>query len=298
MNVSIIIPVCADSQAIAEAIAGLRAQTLTSWEAIVVDGGVSPEIAAVIARSAGQDPRIRVVRRPGIGLNEARNSGAKLARFKWLLFFDPEHKLLPELLARLTHVAAAPRFDAVSSQWAYVAPDGALLAEEFWGAPGDMFATFASHPAFPLHACIVRTSVFEAVGGFDTRRSTCADWDLWQRIARIGARFGSVDEALALIAMQASQDSTDLRQLLADGLRLIALGQAPDARVAHLLPAHANGLPREQAPNARFIFACMVAGLALGPGHLLVKVLGHAVDLDQRAGGVGAGARIAGGVRS
>jgi len=275
VNVSIIIPICAASETVAEAIAALRAQTLTSWEAIVVDGGVSPEIATAIARSAGQDPRIRIVRRPGVGLNEARNSGAKLARFKWLLFFDPEDKLRPELLARLAHVVAADSsFDAVYSKWAYRAPDGALLAEEFWGAPGDMFATFASRPAFPLHACIVRTSVFEVVGGFDARCTTCADWDLWQRIARTGARFGMVDEALALVAMRANQDPTDLRQILADGLRLIALGQAPDSRVAHLLPAHANGLPREQAPNARFIYACTVAGLALGRGEDARPLLG------------------------
>ncbi len=267
MNVSIIIPVRSGTESIAAALAALRAQTLTSWEAIVVDGSALSEIAAAIAHSAEQDPRIRIVSLPGSGINEARNRGANLARFTWLLFFDPEDQLVPELLARLTHVVAAdPSFDAVYSKWAYVAPDGALLAEEFWGQPGDMFALFASRPAFPLHASIIRKSLFDVIGGFDATCRTCADWDLWQRIARIGARFGMVDEVLALIAMCPEQESPDLHRLLTDGLHLIALGHAPDSRVANLLPPHANGLPPEQASHARFLYACTVAGRALGRG--------------------------------
>jgi peptidoglycan/xylan/chitin deacetylase (PgdA/CDA1 family) len=282
VNVSIIIPVCPESKTIDRTLAALHDQTFGDWEAIVVDCGAPPELAAVIARSAEQDSRIRVASRPGIGLNDARNSGAGLARFKWLLFCNPEDWLLPEALMRLTQ-AAAPRFEAVYCKWAYIAPEDELLTEEFWGAAGDMFEVFASRPAFPLHACIVRASIFKAVGGFDARCTTCADWDLWQRIARTGAHFGMVDEALALVAIGPSRDAADLHQLLADGLRLIALGQASDSRVVHLAPPHANGLPCEHAPSARFLYACRVAGLALGRGEDPRALLG-ALNGEQAPG--------------
>ena len=76
---------------------------------------------------------------------------------------------------------------------------------------GDMFAVFARHSAFAMHACIVRRLLVDAVGGFDTSLRTCEDWDLWQRIARTGSRFGVIREVLAFYRMRRSRPRATAR---------------------------------------------------------------------------------------
>src|SRR5437763_303868 len=88
---------------------------------------------------------------------------------------------------------------------------------------------------------VLATSFVEAVGGFAPSLRTCEDWDLWQRVARTGARFGVVREVLALYCMQPASASVDGPQMLADGLRVITQGHAPDRRVPNPHPAYADG---------------------------------------------------------
>src|SRR4029077_8559378 len=99
-------------------------------------------------------------------------------------------------------------------------------------AGADLFQVLTRCCAFAIHACVVRRSLVETVGGFDPDLSTCEDWDLWQRIARTGARFARVPEALALYRMRAASASLHARRLLADGLRVIDRRPGPDPRVA------------------------------------------------------------------
>jgi hypothetical protein len=112
----------------------------------------------------------------------------------------------------------------------------------------------------------VRKSLVDAVGGFDVSLRKSPDWDLWQRVARTGARFGHVDETLAFYRMQPNSSSLDARQLLADGLQVLQRGHAPDPRVLQPHPDHANGLPGDNIECQKFYLLCWCAGLLLGAG--------------------------------
>ena len=267
MNVSVIIPAYNAAGTIAETLTSLRAQTYEGWEAIVVDDGSSDETAAIVQGIAQQDPRIRIVNQARMGVSAARNRGISLARFNWVLFLDADDWLLPLHLERMTRALIAdPDLDAVHCGWARVAPDGTRVGEKYWPQSGDLFPVFARLCPFAIHACIVRRSLVEAVGGFDTSLRTCEDWDLWQRIARAGARFGAIREILALYRMRPGSASSDGARFLADGLRVITQGHSPDPRVSNPQPAHADGLPAEQLPSVRLHFASWPAGLVLGRG--------------------------------
>ncbi len=131
---------------------------------------------------------------------------------------------------------------------------------------GDLFPTLARRVAFPVHACVVRKSLVEDVGRFDTSLRTCTDWDMWQRIARTGARFGAVDEVLAFYRMRPNGASLDAYQLFKDDLRVLKQGHAPDPRVPNPKPEHANGAPPEQIQTQEFYLLSWCAGLLLGSG--------------------------------
>ncbi len=265
MNVSIIIPAHNAAETIAETLESVLTQTHRDWEAIVVDDG-SNDATADIARSfAERDARIRVVSQPHQGVSTARNVGIKLARYDWLLFLDADDWLLPLHLERLTDALVSNRdLDAVYCGWVRVAPDGTPLGEQYGLQSSDPFVFFSRNSDFAIHTCIVRRSLVEAVGGFDVSFKTCEDWDLWQRIARTGARFKGVHELLALYRVKENSASADGFQMFTDGLRVLKQGHAPDARVRDPDPAHANGLPSEQLPSQEFYFLSWCAGLLLG----------------------------------
>jgi peptidoglycan/xylan/chitin deacetylase (PgdA/CDA1 family) len=267
VNVSIIIPAHDAAETIAETLESLLAQTYSGWEAIVVDDGSSDETAAIAASFAERDARIRVISQPQGGVSDARNAGIALARYAWLLFLDADDWLLPQHLKRMTNALISdPDLDAVHCGWTHVAPDGRLSGEQYCPQLGDLFAVLTRYCAFAVHACVVRRSLVEAVGGFDPTLRTCEEWDLWQRIARSGARFGAIREVLALYRMRPDSLSVNSRQLLDDGLRVITRGHSSDPRVPNPHPSHAHGQPAEQLPGARLRFACWAAGLAVGHG--------------------------------
>jgi peptidoglycan/xylan/chitin deacetylase (PgdA/CDA1 family)/2-polyprenyl-3-methyl-5-hydroxy-6-metoxy-1,4-benzoquinol methylase len=267
INVSIIIAAYNATETVVETLCSLRAQNHTGWQAIVVDDGSSDTTTACVQGLAACDPRIRLVTQERTGVSAARNKGLAVADGDWLLFLDADDWLAPLHLERMTQVASARAdVDAVHCGWTRVAPDGTRMAATYGPEAEDLFPVFARRCAFSVHACIVRRSIVEDVGGFDTSLHTCEDWDLWQRIARAGARFAALREALALYRMRPRSASNDGLRLLADGLRVITQGHSPDPRVHSPVPAYAAGLTSAQLPSVRLDFASWPAGLVLGSG--------------------------------
>lgn len=281
--VSIIIPAHNAADTLSDTLESLLAQTCTAWEAIVVDDGSSDATAALAGAFAERDPRIRTVSQPATSVGAARNRGIAMTSYDWLLFLDADDWLLPSYLQQMTAaIQADPRVDVVHCGWTRVAPDGACGPPAFAPARSDLFSEFSRYCAIAVPcACVVRREFVEAVGCFDTANRTARDWDLWQRIARGGARFGAVREVLARYRMRPDSASMNGSRILADSLEMIELGHSADPRVPHPRAEYADGAPREQMSSAKLYFVCWAAGLVLGGGndarYLLDEVRG---DID------------------
>ena len=265
--VSVIMPAYNAATTIAEAIESVRAQTAPNWELIVVNDGSTDNTVEIVASLAAQDSRIRIVNRLNGGESAARNTGIAEARYDWLVFLDADDWILPAYLERVTkELAADPALDAVHCGWARIALDGTRVVETYRPPTGDLFPTLARRAAFPVHACIVRKSLVETAGGFDTTLRKSPDWDLWQRIARAGANFGDVPEILAHYRMTPHSASLEAEQMFADGLTVLKRGHAPDPRVANPRPEYAGGLAGSVVESQEFYLLCWCAGLLLGSG--------------------------------
>ncbi len=249
---------------ITEALASLERQTHASWEAVVVDDGSTDETAEMVERMAARDPRIRLIRQAQQGAGAARNAGLAVPGHPWVLFLDADDWLLPHALERLGQVAAGGKVDAVHGAWARVTSRGVIMATEFGPPQADLFPAFAEHCAFPIHVCLFRRELAERVGGFDPALETCEDWDLWQRVARSGARFARLTEKVAHYRMLPHSASTATDRLMRDALTVIARGHGRDARVPG--PTHAEGAAYAGLSAARLRFAPWVAGLLIGRG--------------------------------
>lgn len=265
MNVSVVIPAYNAAGTLADTLESLRAQSCPTWEAIVVDDGSVDETGRIAREFAVRDERIRVASQPNGGESAARNTGVGLARHDWLLFLDADDWIAPQHLERMTTALTADStLDAVHCGSVRVARDGSVVTDPYQAPEGDLFPTLALRAAFPVHACIVRRSLVQSVGGFDTSLRKSPDWDLWQRIARTGARFGAVREVLAFYRMQPQSASLEAEQMLRDGLTVLRRGHAPDPRIAHPTPEHANGAPPQELESQQFYLLCWCAGLLIG----------------------------------
>ena len=267
LRVSVIIPAHNASGTISQTLESLLAQTRSDWEAIVVDDGSSDRTSQVVRTFMKRDPRIRLIEADRGGEAAARNKGLTQASYEWILFLDADDWISPLYMERLTcELSDHPDLDAVHCGSARVAADGTEVPERFRAPSGDLFPTLARRAAFPVHACIMRRSLIDKAGGFDTSLIKSPDWDLWQRIARAGARFGAVPEALAYYRMSPNAASLDAEQMLKDGLRVLKQGHSPDSRVSNPHPDHVNGAPPEEVNKQQFYLLCWCAGLLLGRG--------------------------------
>jgi hypothetical protein len=278
-GVSIIVPAFNAAATIAETLRSICAQTWTQWEAIVVDDGSTDETSAVVAEFVGREPRISLLRQDNGGEASARNTGLARATRDWLLFLDADDWISPVHLERMmSALAAHPELGAVHCASVRVAGDGTFVSDNYEPPDGDLFPTLARRAAFPIHACIVRRSIVVEAGRFDPSLRTSPDWDLWQRVARMGTRFGAVREVLAYYRMRPQSASLDGARLFADGLRVLKQGHAPDPRVSRPHPDHAQGAPPEGVLSQQYYLLCWCAGLMIGAGQSGVSILSTVRD--------------------
>lgn len=250
---------------ITETLGSVRAQTYSDWELVVVSDGSTDGTRDIIQNYAEAETRIRLENVTRVGKSPARNLGIGAARNKWLLFLDADDLLAPiQIELMIDAVAPNPSLNAVHCGWARMALDGMLSVYDHPSYEGDLFEVLAKRSPFPIHACLVERTLVEKVGGFDPTMITCEEWDLWQRIARTGAKFGAVSEVLAIYRMRPASASLDALQMLQDGFTVLHQGHSADPRVPHVHPAHAKGSPFNELAQQRLYYACWCAGLLIG----------------------------------
>jgi len=266
-GVSVVIPARNAEATIAETLDSLIGQTFQGWEAVVVDDGSTDGTVAEASRFAARDKRIRVVQQQPAGVSAARNFGIGLASNDWLLFLDADDWLLPNHLERLlARIAQTPDVALVYAGCDWVGTGGVRIPRQQAFQNSGLFPLLSRYCVFAIHACLVRRATVLLVGGFDTTLRTCEDWDLWQRIARTNAKFGYVQEVLALYRVRPESASLDGRRGLDDGLEVIARGHRADPRVAVPAAEHAWGEPAGRLAEASLMFVVWAAALELGRG--------------------------------
>jgi glycosyltransferase involved in cell wall biosynthesis len=196
-TISAIIPAYNHARFLAQAIESALAQTLPPVEVIVVDDGSTDETAEVLARYAG---RIRVIHQANRGVAAARNAGAAAAVGDYLAFLDADDVWAPgKLAAQTARLLAEPDLGLVHCSEEQIDAAGATLGYLYDGLEGWVIEEFLLFRRAIIRGggsgALIPSAVFQAVGGFDERLSTSADWDLYCRIAA-RYRIGFVPEAL------------------------------------------------------------------------------------------------------
>ena len=185
----------ADSALLRETARCVLAQTVPSWEWIVVDDFSAADGALRELREL--DPRIRLVRSADFvqdsrgNLGRARNVGAGVARGDFLAFIDADDLLDPMALELwIYYLAAHPGAHFVNG---FTRGFGAF--EYDWARGFNPSHAFRGENQVAVTSMHRRAS-FMAVGGFPVRDGGLEDWELWFRYAAAGLWGGTVPEFL------------------------------------------------------------------------------------------------------
>lgn len=283
IKVSIIIPVFNSAHLIEKTIQSVSKQRFQEWEMVIVDDGSTDPIAEVIAPCIQQDERIKFYRQQNAGASAARNTGIKHSTYEWLLFLDADDWIREDYFENMIPVLENdPAIDVIHCGWARISKSGTIAKENFGGEQNDMFPLLAHYCPFAIHSCVVRKNIVENVGGFDTSFKTCGDWDLWQRVARTGAKFRMVKETMAFYQTTTNSLSSDGNQFCINGLQVISNAYIPDPRVPYPRQEYANGLKADILTERKYYFVTWSAGLLIGSSKPASHLLKHLKGIEAK----------------
>ena len=285
LAITIVIPTYDAATTIEGLLSNIAAQTSASWEAIVVDDGSTDRTAEIVERRALRDSRIRLLRQPRAGVGAARNAGRKAASCAWLLFMDADDRIAEGFVERMQRALREnSHADAVRCNWAYEVAGGRIevVPNAQLDDGADLFDVAAERSPFAIHSCVVRASLVDEVGGFDTGLRVGEDWDLWQRIARTGGRLVSVPDVLSFYVLRPdSAMRRDSRAAVLDALTVYRRGHSPDSRVPRQLDRYRDGA---SLPSGRDVVAERVAwdvGVGVAAGvDVTASLPAHSPPLD------------------
>lgn len=162
-TVSIITPCYNSAQYIAQTIASVQQQTLTTWEMIVVDDGSTDDSAAIVQTMSEEDGRIKLVQKENGGSASARKLALSMAKGEYIQFLDADDQLEKDKLRRQITLMQEQKLQVSYTDWCFIHPDGMheqvhglnfnrLRVQLFWGT---LFG------ALPVHSFIYRRDFLE-----------------------------------------------------------------------------------------------------------------------------------------
>lgn len=221
-DVSVVIPAYNTAQYVATAIESALDQTAVPREVIVVDDGSSDETRAVVERFGGI---VRYVFQQNQGVSAARNRGIDASSGRYVAFLDADDAWLPRKIEK--QIAAIQRGNGRASytaQWIVNDEMRPLFVNRNGGrgASVDALLTIGNVIGSPSSVLCER-ALFGEVGSFDGAFSTCADWEMWIRIATV-TNFLFVDEPLLQYRVHGNNMSLEIALLERDSLRTLRKG--------------------------------------------------------------------------
>lgn len=112
VKISVVIPVYNAEEYLDACLASIQDQSMSSFEAIMVDDGSTDSSPLICERYSATDPRFKLIRKPNGGVSSARNAGLEIAQGEYVMFVDSDDVLLPDAMNTL-YEASQGRADFV-----------------------------------------------------------------------------------------------------------------------------------------------------------------------------------------
>lgn len=163
-------------------------QTMTNWEAVIVDDGSTDSTASILASYANKDPRFKSITTQGIGRGHALNLALKSAAAELIANLDADDLCHPERLEIQAQVMEKRSdISLLSTRHVVIGAGETPGWQTYNGQSGD--APFLDLSRLLLlvnvidHSSVMfRKQSILAIGGYDAARRWLFDYELWLRL--------------------------------------------------------------------------------------------------------------------
>lgn len=267
-----------------QAIKSVQAQHYPAWELCIVDDGSErPEIGRAVEAYAATDPRIHLRQlEHNQGISAASNEGLAMVSGEFVGFLDHDDELVPEALLRVAQeISAHPGTDVVYTDSDKLTPHG-RRADPF--LKPDWSPVYALGAMYIGHLLVVRRSLAEEAGGFDSAYDSIQDFEFMLRVSERTDRIRHIPQILyhwraipgSIAAGAEEKSGISELQARAVSAHLERL-EVPAAATPHAtIPHRAVLVPRGKVPRAKV--SAIVADRRGGSGRLLDSLFERAGD--------------------
>jgi len=244
-RLSIVLPFRDAATTLDECVDSVRGQTFDDWELLAVDDGSRDASAEVVARAAGEDPRIRPLRNRAPGLVGALNAGLRESRAPYVARMDADDRMRPKRLElQVAYLDGNPDVTLVACR-AELFPGKRILAgmreylrwQDTCVTPREIADNIYVEAPFAHPSVVFRREAVAALGGY-REGPFPEDWDLWLRMHQAGLAMAKVPEVLLewreSDARASRRDGRYSREAF-DRLRAEALSRDPRLRAGREL---------------------------------------------------------------
>lgn len=190
-EISVIIPSLNEEKYIKYPISGLKNQSFKSFETIVVDGASEDRTREIAKKSA------KVVIETRKGASAGRNKGASISKGKILVFIDADTKPSRGLLSAYADAFKDKSIVAATGP-IYPLEKANIRIRLGYEAVSVYFVKFTISVGMPSVVgsnFAVRADAFRKVKGFDENLLTYEDWDLSNKLKKLG-KIVYIDDAV------------------------------------------------------------------------------------------------------
>jgi GT2 family glycosyltransferase len=197
LRVSVIMPAYNAERWLEEAVESVLRQTEPNFELLAIDDGSTDRTPAILAQAASRDQRVRVSRRPHLGLCAALNLGLSQARAPLIARLDCDDMAHHERLSRQAGFLDRHPDVGVLGSWAREIDEAGLLLGERRPSPDpDAIDAQLLRGNPMIHSAIMaRTELLQRAGGYRPAFEAAEDYDLWLRLAE-QTRLANLPETL------------------------------------------------------------------------------------------------------
>ena len=196
---------------IQESIDSVLNQTYTNWELIIIDDGSTDNTIEVANYNASKDVRIKVISQTNGRQGKARNNGIAHSNGELIALLDSDDIWNTNCLERQVLLMQQHQVDFVNSNVELLYMDelpnhdpnkgikdlsGGMVFGEYSGET--MLKLLSESNRIVTMTALFKRTYFEEAGKFEEalKYQNCEDYDLWLRMANVGATFYGNNEIL------------------------------------------------------------------------------------------------------
>jgi glycosyltransferase involved in cell wall biosynthesis len=194
-KISVIMSVYNCEKYLKESVDGILSQTFSDFEFIIINDGSADKSREIL--ESYKDSRIRLFNNQNKGLTKSLNEAIGYSNGEYIARMDADDISLPERFEKQIKFLDANPECAMCGTWAeFIDEDGKYLRD--YNTPvtdSEIKKEILFHNPFIHPSVMIRKSVFEKVGLYDTSFRYAQDYELWTRIA-IKFKTGNIPEKL------------------------------------------------------------------------------------------------------